>query len=95
MIMDRAKNVKWIIPFKKFGMVRVKIIVMKEKGGGRNRDWLFFITISQLLNLSFFFLTGQFLNRKSRGESVRVKKVLLYLYILRPFSLSPFEIDIL
>ena len=24
MIMDSAKNVRWIIPFKKFGMVRVK-----------------------------------------------------------------------
>ena len=25
MIMESAKNVRWIIPFKKFGMVRVKI----------------------------------------------------------------------
>ena len=26
MIMDSAKNCRWIIPFKKFGMIRVKYI---------------------------------------------------------------------
>ena len=27
--MDRSKNVRWIIPFKKFGMVRVNISRLK------------------------------------------------------------------
>ena len=28
MIMDSAKNVRWIIPFKKFGMIRVKEVMV-------------------------------------------------------------------
>ena len=29
--MDSAKNVRWIIPFKKFGMVRVNYAAAKRK----------------------------------------------------------------
>ena len=29
--MDSAKNVRWIIPFKKFGMVRVKTLSFNVK----------------------------------------------------------------
>ena len=28
--MDSAKNVKWITPFKKFGMVKVKLLVEED-----------------------------------------------------------------
>ena len=39
MVVDNAKNVSWIIPFKKFGMVRVKNLT-----NSLNVEWLSVLT---------------------------------------------------